>query len=138
MKSNNIKLNDIYNPNNDKLTYDDLNYRKRVITLDDNIDLENLAEPEFVSTLSPEEELRRNTLWKDIEFVCGGKTNSKYIIMYMHYYLRKSLRYIAKQLGVTHTAIDKRRISTINALRYLYGLPSDRVPYRKSRGNKLS
>lgn len=133
-----MRLNSIYSNKNDRLDYDDMNYRRRVITIDDNIELENIAEKEFQSALTEEEKKRQNSLWEDLEFVCGGKFTSKYLIIYMNFYLQLSLRDIAQLMNVTHTAVDKRKQAALNSLRYLYGLDTDRIPYRKEKGGKLS
>lgn len=118
-------------------TLDDVDYVVRVISIEDNVELlDKLEDTPHVSSLTDEEKKILDYIWKMIEFVCGGKRNADFVIMYLVLDQGYSQREVAEMLNVSHMAINKRYRKTINKLKFLLGQKTETIPYRKSSGPK--
>lgn len=116
-------------------TLEDVDFAKKTISLDANIEiLDRLPEIINKPSLTEEETKVYNNLWKMIEFVCGGRYTADFIIMYQVLDQGNSQREVAEMLGVSHMAINKRYKKVVNKLKFLMGLDTDIIPYRKDSG----
>lgn len=118
-------------------TLDDVDYTVRVISIEDNVELlDKLEDLPHVSSLTEEEKKVLDYIWKMVEFVCGGKKNADFVIMYLVLDQGYSQREVAEMLNVSHMAINKRYKKIINKLKFLLGQKTEIIPYRKSSGPK--
>ena len=118
-------------------TLDDVDYTVRVISIEDNIELlDKLEDLPHISSLTDEEKKVLDYIWKMVEFVCGGKKNADFVIMYLVLDQGYSQREVAEMLNVSHMAINKRYKKIINKLKFLLGQKTETIPYRKSSGPK--
>lgn len=118
-------------------TLDDVDYTVRVISIEDNVELlDKLEDLPHVSSLTDEEKKVLDYIWKMVEFVCGGKKNADFVIMYLVLDQGYSQREVAEMLNVSHMAINKRYKKIINKLKFLLGQKTETIPYRKSSGPK--
>lgn len=118
-------------------TLDDVDYTVRVISIEDNVELlDKLEDLPHVSSLTDGEKKVLDYIWKMVEFVCGGKKNADFVIMYLVLDQGYSQREVAEMLNVSHMAINKRYKKIINKLKFLLGQKTETIPYRKSSGPK--
>lgn len=118
-------------------TLDDVDFAKKTISLEQNEEiLDRLSEKEQQPILSVEEVKALDSLWEMVEFVCGGRKNADFIIMYQIIDQGNSLREVAEMFDVSHMAIDKRYRKIVNRLKFLMGTDTDVIPYRKNRGGE--
>lgn len=121
-----------------RFTLEDVDFSRHNISLEDNIDLlDKLMERTIAPVLTDEEKLVSEKIWKLIEFICGGRRNSDFIIMYLVIDQGISQREVAEMLNVSHMAINKRYRKICNALKFLLGQDcGGYMPYRKPSGPK--
>lgn len=118
-------------------TLDDVDFAKKTISLEQNEEiLDRLSEKEQQPILTQEEVKALDELWEMVEFVCGGRKNADFIIMYQIIDQGNSLREVAEMFDVSHMAIDKRYRKIVNRLKFLMGTDTDVIPYRKNRGGE--
>lgn len=118
-------------------TLDDVDFAKKTISLEQNEEiLDRLSEKEQQPILTQEEVKVLDSLWEMVEFVCGGRKNADFIIMYQILDQGNSLREVAEMFDVSHMAIDKRYRKIVNRLKFLMGTDTDVIPYRKNRGGE--
>ena len=118
-------------------TLDDVDFAKKTISLEQNEEiLDRLSEKEQQPILTQEEVKALDGLWEMVEFVCGGRKNADFIIMYQIIDQGNSLREVAEMFDVSHMAIDKRYRKIVNRLKFLMGTDTDVIPYRKNRGGE--
>ena len=118
-------------------TLDDVDFSRKTISIEQNEEiLDRLSEKEQQSILTQEEVKVLDSLWEMVEFVCGGRKNADFIIMYQILDQGNSLREVAEMFDVSHMAIDKRYRKIVNRLKFLMGTDTDVIPYRKNRGGE--
>jgi hypothetical protein len=120
-----------------KQDYDTILYNSRIISLDDESMEDVLPEIEHTDPLTDEEKKYRDRIWSDIKKVCGGQITVDFLIMYQHIYLGDSFRKIGERFSVSHMAVFKRFKKVVQKLRFLYGVDSMKVPYKRREGSKL-
>lgn len=119
-------------------TLEDVDFSRKMVSIENNIDLlDKLEERQYLPILTDKEKNVLDNVWRLIEFICGGRRKSDFLIMYLTLDQGISQREVAEMLKVSHMAINKRFRKICNELKFLLGQDCDGyMPYRKPSGPK--